>query len=63
MLGHFNTRIILTVLFYLVMTPVGFIIRLFRDPLDRSLKDEQQLALDQTRAAARSSVARYERQF
>ena|SRR6185295_5499788 len=36
-LGHFNTRVILTVLFYLVLTPVGFVLRLFRDPLDRSL--------------------------
>src|SRR4051812_10489609 len=33
LLGHVNTRIILTVLFYLVLTPVGFVMRLFRDPL------------------------------
>jgi len=61
-LGHFNTRIILTVLYYLVMTPVGFILRLFRDPLDRSMKDRntsqwikrEQLPVD---------LGRYERQF
>jgi hypothetical protein len=34
-----GARIILTALFYLVMTPVGLIMRLFRDPLDRSLHD------------------------
>src|SRR5690348_8482528 len=28
-LGHFNTRVILTVFFYLVLTPVGFVMRFF----------------------------------
>jgi hypothetical protein len=61
-LGHVNTRIILTALFYLVMTPVGMIMRLFRDPLDRSLDDR-----DASRWIKRErepvDVARYERQF
>ena len=38
-LAWVNTRIILTVLFYAVFTPIGVIMRLFRDPLDRRLQD------------------------
>src|SRR5512139_4035474 len=37
-LAHVNTRIILTLLYYVVITPVGFIMAFFRDPLDRSWK-------------------------
>ena len=61
-LGHVNTRIILTAMYYLVMTPVGLVMRLFRDPLDRSLKDtrdSQWIRLDQGPV----DPARYERQF
>jgi hypothetical protein len=61
-LGHFNTRVILTVLFYLVMTPVGLIIRLFRDPLDRSLKENTSSHWIK-REQQPIEVARYERQF
>src|SRR5690349_3307178 len=61
-LGHVNTRIILTVLFYLVMTPVGFVMRLFRDPLDRSLK-EGRTSQWVKRAPQPVDVGRYERQF
>jgi hypothetical protein len=38
-LAWVNTRIILTLLFYAVFTPIGVIMRLFRDPLDRRLHD------------------------
>ncbi len=38
-LGRVNTRIILTVLFYLVITPVAWIRRLSGDPLDRTMRD------------------------
>lgn len=61
-LGHVNTRIILTVLFYLVMTPVGLIMRMFRDPLDRSLdgrSDSQWIK----RELGPVEPGRYERQF
>lgn len=61
-LGHVNTRIILTLLYYLVVTPVGFVMRLFRDPLDRTLADGR---TSQWIARERTPVdpARYERQF
>jgi len=36
-LGTFNTRVILGLLYYVVFTPVGFVMRLFRDPMSRSL--------------------------
>jgi|CXWL01.1.fsa_nt_gi hypothetical protein len=38
-LGHFNARVILTVIYYLVVTPIGIVMRRFRDPLDRTLVD------------------------
>lgn len=38
-LAWVNTRIILTFLFYALFTPIGVIMRLFRDPLDRRLRD------------------------
>jgi len=61
-LGHINTRIILTVLYYLVMTPVGLIMRLFRDPLDRSLKNTRDSQWIR-RESGPVEPARYERQF
>lgn len=38
-LGWVNTRVILTLVFVLVVVPVGLVMRLFRDPLDRKMKD------------------------
>ena len=61
-LGHVNTRIILTALFYLVMTPVGLIMRLFRDPLDRSLRDRSTTQWIK-REPQSVEPERYERQF
>ncbi|NQX87842.1 MAG: sxtJ [Halioglobus sp.] len=34
-LGWLNTRIILSVIFYLMFVPVGFVMRLFNDPMRR----------------------------
>ena len=39
-LGWFNTRVLLGVVYFVVMTPTGFVMRLLgRDPLDRRLRD------------------------
>jgi saxitoxin biosynthesis operon SxtJ-like protein len=38
-LGRINTRIILSALFFLVFTPVGWIRRWRDDPLDRGMRD------------------------
>jgi hypothetical protein len=40
-LAEVNGRIILTVLFYGVIAPVGCVLRFFRDPLERSLTDQK----------------------
>lgn len=40
-LGQVNSRIILTLLFYVVIAPIGLLMRCFRDPLDRELRDER----------------------
>jgi hypothetical protein len=40
LLGWFNTRLLLGVVYFLVMTPMGMVMRLVgRDPLDRRLRD------------------------
>jgi Saxitoxin biosynthesis operon protein SxtJ len=61
-LGYVNTRIILTVLFYVVFTPMGLLMRLFRDPLGRSLKEKSDSNWVR-RPAAPVDQASYERQF
>jgi hypothetical protein len=61
-LGEINGRIILTVLFYGVIFPVGRILRLFRDPLDRAL-DDGKASNWVKRDAGPVDPARYERQF
>ncbi len=38
-LGRFNARIILTVFWYLVMTPIGLVRRTIQDPLSRKMRD------------------------
>ncbi len=39
-LAWFNTRVLLGVVYYLVMTPTGVVMRLVgRDPMDRQLRD------------------------
>jgi hypothetical protein len=61
-LGNFNTRLILTLLFYVVFTPVGMIMRLFRDPLNRSLRSEGGSNWIR-RPQEATDPASYERQF
>ncbi len=60
-LGWVNTRIILTLLFALVVVPVGLVMRLFRDPLDRKMRDGR-TSYWITRGQAASPES-YERQF
>lgn len=60
MLSWINTRLILTVIFYLLFTPIGLIIRLFRmDLLDRKI-DKQKVSYWKSRGR---DVPDYERQF
>lgn len=61
-LGWINTRIILTFLFALVVTPIGALARLFRDPLDRRF-DEHKTTYWLLRKPAPARPESYERQF
>ena len=59
-IGEVNSRIILTALFFLVLTPLGWIVRRFGDPLRRASKGSSDWI---RRAPAPVDPERYERQF
>ena len=61
-LGAFNTRLILGLLFYTVFTPVGFVMRLFRDPMTRSLREGERSQWVR-RKVEPVDPARYQQQF
>ena len=61
-LAWVNTRIILTLLFYVVVTPVGVLMRFFRDPLDRQLS-ETRASYWLRRPTGPFDAERYRRQF
>ncbi|MEI8350388.1 MAG: SxtJ family membrane protein [Candidatus Omnitrophota bacterium] len=62
-LGWINTRIILSIIFYLVITPFGLVMKLFKkDPLEKSIcktKDSYWVK----RNPAENDVNRYEQAF
>lgn len=62
-LGWFNARLILIVIFYLIFAPIGLIIRLFgRDLLERKIdKDKSSYWISKQKAAF--GKLNYERQF
>ncbi len=41
-LGWINTRILLSLVFYLIFTPIGLIMRLFNDPMERRIDKDRQ---------------------
>ena len=57
-LGWFNTRVLLGLVYFLVMTPTGIVMRLLgRDPLDRRLGDRSSYWVARTRPPdARASM-------
>ena len=61
-LGYVNTRIILSLLFYVMLTPIGIVRRLFGDPMNRSLREETRSQWIK-RYPEPPDLARYERQF
>lgn len=61
-LAWFNTRLILTALFYMVVTPTGLLVRVFRDPLDRELS-EARSSYWIRRTVAPFDAKSYHRQF
>lgn len=61
-LAWVNTRIILGALYYLLITPVGWVLRRFRDPMNRRLDDGR--ASDWIpRPPATADIERYRQQF
>ena len=60
-LAWVNTRIILTLLFYVVVTPVALVMRLFRDPLERRI--DRGSASYWVRRPAAIDPKSYEQQF
>jgi len=62
-LGWINTRLILSILFYLVFTPIGLVMRLFRvDLLDRKI-DKNKESYWRKKEKSGFSPLNYERQF
>lgn len=62
-LGWINTRLILFILFYLVFTPIGLVMRLFRiDLLDRKI-DKNKESYWRKKERSGFSPLNYERQF
>jgi hypothetical protein len=62
-LAWVNTRIILTVLFYLVVTPIALVMRIFRDPLDRRLAADATTYWHRRAPRPDNPAAGYEHQF
>jgi hypothetical protein len=61
-LGRFNARIILSALYWLVITPVGLVRRRSADPLDRRLHDGRATSWI-ARTPETPDIARYRQQF
>ena len=53
-IGWFNTRVILIVVYYVLLTPIGLIMRILRkDPLDRKIdKNKETYWIDRVRVSA-----------
>ncbi len=63
LLGWINTRLLLGIFFYLILTPTGLVMRLFgRDPLHRKL-DKKAASYWIKRAPAEFKRERYEQLF
>jgi len=63
MLGWINTRLILFIIFYLIFTPMGLVIKLFGiDLLDRRIKKDKESYWVKKEQQKFSSI-NYERQF
>ena len=60
--GRINTRIVLTVVYALVLTPIGLVRRAFGDPLDRRTRDGRASTWVR-RPRAPVDPARYRQQF
>ncbi len=63
-LGYFVSRLLLTIIFFLVITPTGLIMRLVgKDPMERKWAPDAATYWKQRDQNADSSLERYEKQF
>lgn len=63
-LGFFVSRILLTIIFFLVITPTGLIMKLVgKDPMDRKLDPNASSYWIRRDQEANGSIERYEKQF
>jgi hypothetical protein len=63
-LGYFVSRILLTIIFFLVMTPTGLIMRLVgRDPMERKRDANIPSYWIRREDSPQTSIERYEKQF
>ncbi len=63
-IGYFVSRILLTIIFFLIITPMGFIMRLKgKDPMDRKLDPVASTYWIPKEETTDTSIKRYEKQF
>lgn len=63
-IGYFISRILLTVIFFLVITPTGLIMKLFgKDPMERKIDPQAKTYWVKHETSTDSSIERYEKQF
>jgi Saxitoxin biosynthesis operon protein SxtJ len=63
-LGYFVSRILLTIIFFIVITPMGLIFRIFgKDPMERKLDRKAVSYWTQREQETDVSIERYEKQF
>ena len=62
-LGWFMSRVILTILFYLVLTPIGFIAKIFGKRFLSLNIDQEEKSYWEKREKRLPSITEYERQF
>jgi hypothetical protein len=63
-LGYFVSRIVLTIIFFLVITPMALIFRVIgKDPMERKLDRKATSYWSKKEQEANPSIERYEKQF
>jgi hypothetical protein len=63
-LGYFVSRVLLTIIFYLVITPTGLLMRLCgKDPMERKWDPEATTYWKKREQDPDASIERYEKQF
>ena len=63
-IGYFISRILLTLIFFLVITPTGLLMKLFgKDPMDRKIDDQISTYWIKHEQPSDSTIERYKKQF